>query len=72
LRDLPLEVRLALPDGTGVLGVHASPGRDDGDGITPQRDEEELRRDLEGSDAHPSLPVIRTSRPTASSGTFGR
>lgn len=51
LRDLPLEVRLALPDGTGVLGVHASPGRDDGDGITPQRDEEELRRDLEGSDA---------------------
>jgi predicted phosphodiesterase len=52
LADLPLEVRLTLPDGTGVLGVHASPGRDDGAGITPQRDEEELRRDLADSDAH--------------------
>src|SRR5437763_1155859 len=30
LTNLPLEVRLTLPDGTRVLGVHASPGRDDG------------------------------------------
>ena len=52
LRDLPLEVRAVLPDGTTVLGVHASPGRDDGDGITPHRDEVDLRRDLEGADAH--------------------
>ncbi|HMG43761.1 MAG TPA: metallophosphoesterase family protein [Acidimicrobiales bacterium] len=51
LRDLPLELRLTLPDRTRVLGVHASPGRDDGDGITPQRSEDNLRRDLEGSDA---------------------
>jgi predicted phosphodiesterase len=51
LRDLPLEVRTVLPDGTRVLGVHASPGRDDGDGITPHRDGEELARDLAGADA---------------------
>jgi predicted phosphodiesterase len=51
LRDLPLDLRTELPDGTVVLGVHASPGRDDGEGITPHRDEEELRHDLEGSHA---------------------
>jgi predicted phosphodiesterase len=51
LHALPLEVRLVLPDGTAVLGVHASPGRDDGDGITPHRDEHDLRRDLEAADA---------------------
>src|SRR5215468_1340268 len=28
LTSLPLEVRLILPDGTSLLGVHASPGRD--------------------------------------------
>ncbi|HET8843351.1 MAG TPA: metallophosphoesterase family protein, partial [Ktedonobacteraceae bacterium] len=33
LTDLPLEVRLNLPDGTRLLGVHASPGKDDGSGI---------------------------------------
>lgn len=51
LRDLPLEVRTVLPDGTDVLGVHASPGRDDGAGISPHRPEAELRRDLEGTRA---------------------
>ena len=51
LTDLPLEVRTVLPDGTNVLGVHASPGRDDGDGITPHRDEAALRRDLADSRA---------------------
>lgn len=30
---LPVEVRTHLPDGTRLLGVHASPGRDDGPGI---------------------------------------
>ena len=48
LRDLPLEIRDHLPDGTAVLGVHATPGRDDGDGITPHRDEAELGDDLRG------------------------
>lgn len=51
LSDLPAEVRTVLPDGTAVLGVHASPGRDDGDGITPHRPEAELRRELEGAGA---------------------
>jgi predicted phosphodiesterase len=63
LRELPLEVRTTLPDGTGALGVHASPGKDDGDGITPDRDEEELRRDLAGADAHLVL-AGHTHRPT--------
>jgi predicted phosphodiesterase len=35
LRDLPLEVTSTLPDGTRFLGVHATPGRDDGHGILP-------------------------------------
>ena len=33
LSELPLEFRETLPDGTRVLGVHASPGEDDGSGI---------------------------------------
>ena len=48
---LQLEVRTTLPDGTSVLGVHASPGRDDGDGITPHREEQELAADLEQAGA---------------------
>ena len=63
LRELPLEVRTVLPDGTGVLGVHASPGRDDGEGITPDRDEDELRRDLDGTDAD-IVVAGHTHRPT--------
>ena len=51
LRDLPVDVRRVLPDATRALGVHATPGRDDGDGITPHRADEELARDLEGADA---------------------
>ena len=42
---------MELPDGTVAVGVHASPGRDDGPGITPHRDEDELRDDLAGTDA---------------------
>lgn len=37
-------VRLALPDATMVTAVHASLGRDDGPGITPETTAEELRR----------------------------
>jgi predicted phosphodiesterase len=51
LRDLPLDLRAELPDGTTVLGVHASPGRDDGPGITPHGDTESLRHALEGAEA---------------------
>jgi|ERR1700733_2346105 predicted phosphodiesterase len=35
LRNLPLEMTSTLPDGTRFLGVHSSPGRDDGRGILP-------------------------------------
>lgn len=51
LAALPLEVRLTLPDGTRLLGVHGSPGLDDGPGITPHRPEEELRQALAGAEA---------------------
>lgn len=51
LRRLPLDVRIELPDGTVAVGVHASPGRDDGQGITPHRNEVELHNDLAGTHA---------------------
>ncbi len=51
LAEIPLENRTMLPDGTRLLGVHASPGRDDGAGITPDRPEPELRAALAGADA---------------------
>lgn len=35
LAGLPLESRMALPDGTRVLRVHASPGHDDGPSVHP-------------------------------------
>jgi predicted phosphodiesterase len=35
LQALPSEIRSTLPGGTRFLGVHASPGRDDGPGIVP-------------------------------------
>ena len=35
LGKAPLEQRMVLPDGTRVLGVHASPGSDSGPGIHP-------------------------------------
>ena len=35
LAGLPLERRFVLPDGTRALCVHASPGRDDGQGVHP-------------------------------------
>src|SRR4051812_11791420 len=36
LAALPTSQRLVLDDGTRLLGVHASPGSDDGRGITPE------------------------------------
>jgi predicted phosphodiesterase len=51
MEDLPLEVSMTLPDGTTVLGVHATPGRDDGPGITPDRPAADLQRDLAGCGA---------------------
>jgi predicted phosphodiesterase len=63
LTELPLEVRIDLPDGTRLLGVHATPGRDDGDGISPQRPTDELRADLSGAEAHVVI-AGHTHRPT--------
>ncbi|MAF12330.1 hypothetical protein CMK11_17935 [Candidatus Poribacteria bacterium] len=51
LRALPLDLRLALPDGSALLAVHASPGRDDGAGIHPALSPDELRQQAAGADA---------------------
>ena len=42
LAGLPLDQRITLPDGTRVLLVHASPGRDDGLGLHPDQSDEAL------------------------------
>lgn len=65
LRDLPLEMRITLPDGTRLLGVHASPGQDDGAGIACDQDAAELSQLLAGANAdlvcvgHTHLPFER-------------
>ncbi|WP_415907841.1 metallophosphoesterase family protein [Oleiharenicola sp. Vm1] len=66
LRQLPLEFRTTLPDGTRLLAVHASPGRDDGDGFQPPADDAAFAALLSGCDAdticvgHTHLPLQRT------------
>lgn len=66
LRNLPLEHRLTLPDGTRVLLVHAAPGTDDGMGLNPGLSDEELAVALGGADedlicvGHFHLPMLRT------------
>jgi predicted phosphodiesterase len=65
LANLPLEVRLILPDGTRVLGVHASPGRDDGAGIQSKHSDDKLEQRLAGCEAdlvivgHTHVPLDR-------------
>jgi predicted phosphodiesterase len=51
LADLPVEQRTTLPDGTRLLGVHASPGRADGVGIRPSLSDAEVRSLLTGCEA---------------------
>ena len=51
LGKAPLEQRLVLPDGTRMLGVHASPGSDSGPGIHPNLPEPALRMLLSGCEA---------------------
>jgi predicted phosphodiesterase len=66
LEALPLEHRITLPDGTRVLLVHASPGRDDGDGTLPEQSDDQLREILAGAHAdlvitgHTHIPLDRT------------
>lgn len=68
LSRLPLEVRMTLPDGTRLLGVHASPGSDDGPGIHPGLSEEELINLLKPAGAdlifvgHTHVPLERIAR----------
>lgn len=49
--DLPLEQRLTLPDGTRMLAVHARPGADDGDGLSPDMTADEVRAMFGGAEA---------------------
>ena len=42
LSSLPLDMREVLPDGTQVLCVHASPGKDDGSGIHQTMSHQEI------------------------------
>ncbi len=42
LTALPRHLRLGLPDGTRVLGVHASPEADSGPGIKPGISDDDL------------------------------
>lgn len=51
LAALPLELRMTLPDGTHLLGVHASPGCDDEPGVRPDLGEAQLRGMFAGCDA---------------------
>jgi len=66
LADLPLEVRLTLPDGTRLLGVHASPGSDEA-GISPAVSDADLMKMLAGCEAdlvcvgHTHWPLDRTA-----------
>ena len=65
LTNVPLEVRLTLPDGTRLLGVHASPGRDDGPGIQSKHSDGKLEKRLAGCEAdlvivgHTHVPLDR-------------
>jgi predicted phosphodiesterase len=51
LAAIPLDQRITLPDGSRVLLVHASPGRDDGPGITARMTDQELAASLDACDA---------------------
>jgi predicted phosphodiesterase len=49
LANLPLEIETTLPDGTHLLGVHASPGRDDGPGFAPDYRDQDMLSRLQGA-----------------------
>ena len=62
LQRLPLELHITLPDGTDLLGVHASPGHDDGPGIAPAMHDDEILAALHGCTAD-LVCVGHTHRP---------
>ncbi|MBI5300784.1 MAG: metallophosphoesterase family protein [Chloroflexi bacterium] len=51
LAQLPVEQRMTLPDGTRLLGAHASAGKDDGRGAHPGIGEAELAGLMENANA---------------------
>lgn len=51
IAKLPLEFRTVLPDGTRILCVHAAPGQDDGDGISPVMSDAQVAAAIAGADA---------------------
>jgi predicted phosphodiesterase len=65
LAQLPIEIEAVLPDGTKLLGVHASPGLDVGAGIAPRMSDDEIESSLQGCSAdlicvgHTHYPVNR-------------
>ena len=73
LADLPLEVRIELPDGTRVLGVHGTPGRGrrrrDQPATTRGRAARGARRRGEPTSWSWATPI---DRPTAGSVRCGR
>jgi predicted phosphodiesterase len=64
-KELPLDLRFNLSNGTRVLAVHAAPGTDDGMGISVNTSDEELCMLVEEADAelilvgHTHLPFDR-------------
>jgi|SRR5688572_8894567 len=62
VKELPLELRLILPDGTKMLAVHAAPGTDDGAGISTTTSDEALFERV--SDVEEGLVLVgHTHRP---------
>ncbi|HVN56550.1 MAG TPA: metallophosphoesterase family protein [Anaerolineaceae bacterium] len=65
-RSLPLDQRTTLPDGTRLLAVHASPGKDDGPGVPPTISDADLADLVAGAQAdlilvgHTHWPLNRT------------
>ena len=65
LRDLPLDYRLTLPDGTRLLLVHAAPGTDEGRGVRLDHTLDDLAAIIEGCEAdlvvvgHTHIPLDR-------------
>jgi predicted phosphodiesterase len=52
IADLPESAEMELPDGSQLMGVHASPGRDDGPGIDSASDDDTLAGLIGGRGAH--------------------
>lgn len=66
IATLPLEQRIALPNGMRILLVHAAPGTDEGPGIHAGQSDDDLRGLLAGAEAdllfvgHTHRPLDRT------------